>query len=329
RWVVFLESCSAMSVEGTNETKRSAIPPRNMLVIKNKMLTNEIRTSDIRIYLVRSGEDCDNIMPAWRNRAFETYQAYRLLDMNQPTWIPQRAGGEDDYASDAPLTNVGALSAQLVGRAITMRTVISEVYTSPSLASIQTAYSLVSSLQQKFVAKIRVEPGLFEPLPLITKNSLPNFLLVEDLIAYGIDIDASYKPYMKMEQLMKSVAAEQTVGDAYVRIGEVGDEVAKKCSSNEKCVVIICDAIGIDALFRRITRRSDVPETLDDIRQMGKCYPQCCTLTLQWNAKMHCWNYESAAIPPMTLFHTRNTVKVPSFCRNEKTIAPPEREPLL
>ncbi|VDM45358.1 unnamed protein product [Toxocara canis] len=295
---------------------------------KNKTLTNEIRTSDTRIYLVRSGEDCDSIMPAWRNRAFETYQAYRLLDMNQPACIPRRVGGEDDYVSDAPLTNVGSLSAQFVGRAITMRSMISTVYTSPSLASVQTASSLASCLQQKNKMSVCVEPALFEPLPLITKNPLPNFLLPEDLIAYGIDVNLLYRPFMRMEQLVKCVAAEQTVSDAYVRIGEVGDEIAKKCSTRGKCAVIVCDAICIDALFRRITRRSDVPENLSYVAQMQQCYPQCCTLTLQWNPKMRNWHYESAAIPPMTLFHTRNSVKVPSFGRNNKCIPPIEREPL-
>uniref|UniRef100_A0A0M3J1M4 Protein UBASH3A homolog (inferred by orthology to a D. melanogaster protein) n=1 Tax=Anisakis simplex TaxID=6269 RepID=A0A0M3J1M4_ANISI len=154
-------------------------------------------------------------------------------------------------------------------------------------------------------------------------------LQVSELIACGIEVDSAYKPILKMEQLGKTVAGERTLSDAYVRIGEVGDEIAKICSSQGKSAVIVCDAIGIDALFRRITRRSDIPENLESTAYMQRCYPQCSTITLEWNAKTRCWQCKSNAIPPMTMFHTTNIVKIPSFGRNTKfSDIPSEQEPL-
>uniref|UniRef100_A0A915EG37 Uncharacterized protein n=1 Tax=Ditylenchus dipsaci TaxID=166011 RepID=A0A915EG37_9BILA len=47
-----------------------------------------------RIYLMRNGEPCDRITPAWKQtRPFVIHNAYRQIDLNQPPtvinrWLP-------------------------------------------------------------------------------------------------------------------------------------------------------------------------------------------------------------------------------------------------
>ena len=116
-----------------------------------------------RIYLTRNGESCDHLGPAWRHKAFPEQGQYRIVDLNQPVKIIDRA--PDAYKNDSPLTQVGSVSSQLLGRGMSQRNAgVHTVFSSPTLRCIQTASSIIGTLNMKNSPNICIEPGLIDPL---------------------------------------------------------------------------------------------------------------------------------------------------------------------
>uniref|UniRef100_A0A914P622 Uncharacterized protein n=1 Tax=Panagrolaimus davidi TaxID=227884 RepID=A0A914P622_9BILA len=117
-----------------------------------------------RIYLIRNGETCDRIGPAWMAKVFRNPEIYRVIDLNQPVKILDRSPS-DLYRNDSPLTQVGSISSQLLGRGMALKSAyVHTVYSSPALRCIQTASSIIGNLNMKKSPKICIEPSLIDPL---------------------------------------------------------------------------------------------------------------------------------------------------------------------
>lgn len=98
------------------------------------------------------------------------------MDLNQPVKIVDRF--PDAYTRDLPLTQVGTVSSQLIGRGMLLKSAgIHTVYSSPALRCIQTASSIIGNMNMKKIPKILVEPGLVEPLGFYWKVRLKGFSL--------------------------------------------------------------------------------------------------------------------------------------------------------
>uniref|UniRef100_A0AC35GNI0 Uncharacterized protein n=1 Tax=Panagrolaimus sp. PS1159 TaxID=55785 RepID=A0AC35GNI0_9BILA len=117
-----------------------------------------------RIYLIRNGETCDQIGSAWMAKVFRNPEVYRVIDLNQPVKILDRSPS-DLYRNDLPLTQVGSVSSQLLGRGMALKSAyVHTVYSSPALRCIQTASSIIKNLHMKNSPKICIEPSLIDPL---------------------------------------------------------------------------------------------------------------------------------------------------------------------
>ena len=84
--------------------------------------------------------------------------------MNMPLNMVDRStvGGWASYEYDPPLTEMGLLGGQMVGRGMeNCKVSIKTIYSSPSLRCVQTANSVLKAYNNKDI-RICVEPGLFE-----------------------------------------------------------------------------------------------------------------------------------------------------------------------
>lgn len=84
--------------------------------------------------------------------------------MNQPLTLIERVGGVGwaGYEYDGPITEMGGLSSQMIGRGLKSCGVdIKRVVSSPALRCVQSANALLKAFENPDL-KISVEPGLFE-----------------------------------------------------------------------------------------------------------------------------------------------------------------------
>uniref|UniRef100_A0A914YMP2 Uncharacterized protein n=1 Tax=Panagrolaimus superbus TaxID=310955 RepID=A0A914YMP2_9BILA len=117
-----------------------------------------------RIYLIRNGESCDRLCPEWRHKVFRDDGIYRCIDLNQPSKIIARSS-PDLFRNDTPLTQIGSVSSQLLGRGMLMKSAgVHTIYSSPAFRCIQTASAIIGNLNMKKTPKIFVEPSLIDPL---------------------------------------------------------------------------------------------------------------------------------------------------------------------
>lgn len=73
----------------------------------------------------------------------------------------ERAGGWAEYENDSPITEMGNLGGQMVGRGLkSSKADIKQIICSPALRCVQTAHAILKTLESD--VKISIEPGLFE-----------------------------------------------------------------------------------------------------------------------------------------------------------------------
>uniref|UniRef100_A0A1I7YV84 Protein UBASH3A-like protein n=1 Tax=Steinernema glaseri TaxID=37863 RepID=A0A1I7YV84_9BILA len=299
---------------GVDMTPRTAFMPLSSRIYEEHAKAK-------RIYLVRNGECCDRLMPCWRMRAFADHNTYRLIDLNQPMRIPKRSGGPDAFLNDSPLTQVGSFSAHLLGRAMLMRKfTIDNVFCSPALRCIQTAEYILSMMQQKISPKIRVEPGLFEPLMFYWQDQLPSFMSTRELLNAGFNVDGEYQPVISVTDLKERLFKEKHPDDSFHRIATVADSIVECSNKGPGAILVVTHAPSVDILFRQITNRTDQPRTIGDLYRMGVMYPFGSSIVLeqeqpaptQENPKST-WVHKLGALPPLTCSHVSNAVEVPDF----------------
>uniref|UniRef100_A0AC34G5W0 Uncharacterized protein n=1 Tax=Panagrolaimus sp. ES5 TaxID=591445 RepID=A0AC34G5W0_9BILA len=114
------------------------------------------------IALIRNGERIDRVFPEWLNLNFTDSGKYLPTDLNQPIEMLQRSGGIGDYLDDSPITEIGGLTSQILGRSFRLHDIwpIQKIYSSPSLRCVQSAAAFVKGLNKNI--KICIEPGLFD-----------------------------------------------------------------------------------------------------------------------------------------------------------------------
>uniref|UniRef100_A0A183UVJ7 Phosphoglycerate mutase family protein n=1 Tax=Toxocara canis TaxID=6265 RepID=A0A183UVJ7_TOXCA len=262
-----------------------------------------------RIYLIRNGETAD--MGTQREDiAYHNHNIYAKMDVNQAVVTVRRALGPDSYLDDPPLTQVGYSGAQLVGRSLSMRSLnINTVYTSPALRCIQTAISIINAMNLKKPLRIRIEPALFEPLRFYSK--IPEFLSSDDLAFNGYTVDERYKPMMSIDDLKVMLRTELRPRDIYSRVERAVQRIL--AGRKEGGVLVISHAPILDAMFRLLTNREDLPRTVGDLQRMVHNYPPCSVTTLQQDPMTLKWENREHLVGPLSYWHVTTMVNIPEF----------------
>lgn len=120
---------------------------------------------------------------------------YRPYNVNQPLLPPKRAGAPHVFAADSPLTEMGTIMAQMIGRGLDAERVLALI-SSPALRCVQTAKKLASGMAvvSDFDSPIPIciEPGLFD---FVGKYAmLPCFMTAKELAQEDFTINLAYQP---------------------------------------------------------------------------------------------------------------------------------------
>uniref|UniRef100_A0AC34RE54 Uncharacterized protein n=1 Tax=Panagrolaimus sp. JU765 TaxID=591449 RepID=A0AC34RE54_9BILA len=220
------------------------------------------------VLLFRNGERMDRVFPEWLNINFTDAGEYLPTDLNQPVEMLQRSGGTADYIDDPPITEIGGLSGQILGRAVRSYGIwpLQKIYSPPTLRCIQTASAFIAGTRKSI--KICVEPGLFDYVRWYTH--IPSFLTVNEMIRAGYPIDAEYNPMLKVDELVPLVGRE-TIDDFYSRIRKVILNLV--ASDDPDRIAIFTHATTIDATIKGL--RKVAPRAISDfeMNHMGLRYP--------------------------------------------------------
>lgn len=141
---------------------------------------------------------------------------YQPYDLNLPFVLPRPGHLFNDFKHDSPITEIGNIQAQMIGRVLGLYQIrINDVYSSPSLACLQSARALVQATSEESGTKIKVEHGLFEWMGLY-KEETPKWLNNDLCCGNGIEIDTTYQPIID-DQTILTKYAHETVAEYYGR----------------------------------------------------------------------------------------------------------------
>uniref|UniRef100_A0A914XIH5 Phosphoglycerate mutase n=1 Tax=Plectus sambesii TaxID=2011161 RepID=A0A914XIH5_9BILA len=151
-----------------------------------------------KVLMMRHGEPLDAAFPGWTRLAL-LGDKYRPYDLNMPLSIPLRSLVA--HADDAPLTEMGRLTAQMVGRGLRLaRLEPTMIISAPELRCVQTAAALIKSLNNKNkAATICIEPGLADWRQ--WQETPPLWLSPRQLADLGLPVDVQYEPHWSVSSL--------------------------------------------------------------------------------------------------------------------------------
>lgn len=245
-----------------------------------------------KLFLMRHGERIDFTFGSWIPYCFDENSTYVRKDINMPLNLPERQLGPKGYIKDSPLTNIGIHQATLVGEALKEKnTTIDYVYCSPSFRSIQTCASVLKGLGQQDL-KICIEPALFEWLGWYV-DSLPDWLTVEELEAFGFNIDKEYTPLYSAEQLEST----EDIKQLYNR----NTEIAKTALERHKTgnILFVGHACTLEVCSRELL--GEAPRNIQELSKIISKIPYCGLAVLE---EIDGWQLTDPPCPPLT--HTNN-----------------------
>ncbi len=138
---------------------------------------------------------------------------YKPFDLNMPLTLPVRSNLHRAMQSDPPLTEVGFVTSQMVGRAFSLTGVkIAHVFSSPALRCLHSAKALLkTACANQPQMRIKVEPGLFEFLGWY-KDGCPQFMTGAEMNTMRCPADPAYAPIIPAQQLIPLAGTETAAG---------------------------------------------------------------------------------------------------------------------
>src|SRR4051794_23535229 len=77
---------------------------------------------------------------------------YKPFDLNMPLDMTKPAAGPDHLAQDTPITEIGAMTAQMIGRQLAKdKFFITHIYVPPAFRCVQTAHNVLKGKSDRDV----------------------------------------------------------------------------------------------------------------------------------------------------------------------------------
>uniref|UniRef100_A0A914QEA8 Uncharacterized protein n=1 Tax=Panagrolaimus davidi TaxID=227884 RepID=A0A914QEA8_9BILA len=253
------------------------------------------------IALIRNGERIDRVFPEWLNLNFTDSEEYLPTDLNQPIEMLKRSGGIEDYIDDSPITEIGDLTSECLGRSFGLHGIwpLQKVYSSPSLRCIQSAAAFIKGLNKNM--KLCVEPGLFDWTKWYKK--IPKFLSIDELVKAGYSIDTEYIPFKKVDEL-EEIIGQETIDEFYSRIRACISAITSTSTSKPERIAIITHSTSIDASIKALRKCPPRLITETNMTQMGMHYPYSTTVMLAKDH--HNWSFVYQPIAPFSYLGISN-----------------------
>ncbi|KAK0423420.1 hypothetical protein QR680_008135 [Steinernema hermaphroditum] len=258
---------------------------------------------------VRNAERVDRVFPEWIHQNFTDTGEYYPDDLNLPPRIFTRPEGPGGYIDDSPITEIGALNSEMIGKALRRHEVwpLTSIICSPSLRCVQTASAIIKGIHRP--AEICIEPGLFDWCHWY--KAMPSLLSVEELIRCGYPVSANYAPVKPLSEVI-SFAGHESIEHFYERVRSVVEHLTGVSDR----ILIVAHATVLDASLKALRRCSPRLITENDMLHMGSHYPYACEVTLALN--QGAWNFVHEPFAPLSYLGVSNRVNAKFVNRTTK-----------
>lgn len=223
-----------------------------------------------RIFVIRHGERVDvTFGHAWFFQYFDDNGTYHRRNLNMPKRLPTRNGGPETFAQDSPITEIGACQARLTGESLFAHGIrITKVFSSPAFRCIQTAEAIMDGLKIKEKVKVKTDAGLYEWLAWC-RGKLPKWLSVDELLAFGVNVDAKYEQFMNTSNFQLNESMEQF----YFRTHNAMKWIIDSLESHDENILIVGHSASLDACTRHLT--GGLLRTQDNFIKLVQKVPYC------------------------------------------------------
>ncbi|KRY91915.1 Protein UBASH3A -like protein [Trichinella pseudospiralis] len=262
-----------------------------------------------RVMLMRNAERIDRIFPEWVDVSFNDEGKYKPYDLNQPLKIPERHDGYEAYRVDSPITELGNITAVMLGRAMKLgKHLPYKIVVSPAFRCIQTCHSLLKSVDNPLL-RMQIEPALFEWLAWY--ETMPSWMKFSDLVKSNYKINSTYKPVVKAND-MKQYSNESVV-DFYERCISAFRQILEN-DKKKGNILFIVHSTTIDAITRFLNGMDTSNVSEETLKSVGKNYPYCSVLIYEELAD-NTWRLMPDVLPSITYLDVSNRVNMDFLTR--------------
>ncbi|KRX72673.1 Protein UBASH3A -like protein [Trichinella sp. T6] len=257
-----------------------------------------------RVMLMRNAERIDRIFPEWVDVSFNDEGKYKPYDLNQPLKIPERHDGYEAYRIDSPITELGNITAVMLGRAMRLgKHLPHRIVVSPAFRCIQTCHSLLKAADNPLL-RMQIEPALFEWLAWY--EIMPTWMKFSDLVKSNYKINSTYKPVTKASDMQQY--QNESVADFYERCISAFRQILES-DKKKGNILFIVHSTTIDAITRFLNGVDTSNVSEEALKSVGENYPYCSVLIYEELAD-DTWRLMPDVLPSITYLDVSNRVNM-------------------
>ncbi|KRX88620.1 Protein UBASH3A -like protein [Trichinella pseudospiralis] len=262
-----------------------------------------------RVMLMRNAERIDRTFPEWVDVSFNDKGKYKAYDLNQPLEIPERHDGYEAYRVDSPITELGNITAMMLGRAMKLgKHLPYKIFVSPAFRCIQTCHSFLKSVEDPLLS-MQIEPALFEWLGWY--ETMPSWMEFSNLLKSNYKISSTYKPIVEAID-MKQYSNESVV-DFYERCISAFRQILEN-DKKKGNILFIVHSTTIDAITRFLNGRDTSNVSEETLKLVGKNFPYSSVLIYEELAD-NTWRLMPDVLPSITYLDVSNRVNMDFLTR--------------
>ncbi|KRY56822.1 Protein UBASH3A -like protein [Trichinella britovi] len=276
----------------------------NQIIESPHGLTVVAEPTGRRVMLMRNAERIDRTFPEWIDVSFNDKGKYKSYDLNQPLEIPMRQDGHEAYRVDSPITELGNITAMMLGRAMKFRKYLPyKIFVSPAFRCIQTCHGFLKSVEDPLLS-MQIEPALFEWLGWY--KTMPSWMEFSDLLKSNYKINSTYKPVVEASDM--KLYLNESVVNCYQRSINAFRQILEN-NKKEGNILFVVHSTTIDAITRFLNGKNIGNVSQEMLKSVEKNFPYSSVLIYEELAD-NTWRLMPDALPSITYLDVSNSVNM-------------------
>ncbi|KRX37476.1 Protein UBASH3A -like protein [Trichinella murrelli] len=276
----------------------------NQIIQSPHGLTVVAEPTGRRVMLMRNAERIDRTFPEWIDVSFNDKGKYKSYDLNQPLEIPMRQDGHEAYRVDSPITELGNITAMMLGRAMKFRKYLPyKIFVSPAFRCIQTCHGFLKSVEDPLLS-MQIEPALFEWLGWY--KTMPSWMEFSDLLKSNYKINSTYKPVVEASDM--KLYLNESVVNCYQRSINAFRQILED-NKKEGNILFVVHSTTIDAITRFLNGKNIGNVSQEMLKSVEKNFPYSSVLIYEELAD-NTWRLMPDALPSITYLDVSNSVNM-------------------
>ncbi|KRX58055.1 Protein UBASH3A -like protein [Trichinella sp. T9] len=274
----------------------------NQIIESPHGLTVVAEPTGRRVMLMRNAERIDRTFPEWIDVSFNDKGKYKSYDLNQPLEIPMRQDGHEAYRVDSPITELGNITAMMLGRAMKFRKYLPyKIFVSPAFRCIQTCHGFLKSVEDPLLS-MQIEPALFEWLGWY--KTMPSWMEFSDLLKSNYKINSTYKPVVEASDM--KLYLNESVVNCYQRSINAFRQILEN-NKKEGNILFVVHSTTIDAITRFLNGKNIGNVSQEMLKSVEKNFPYSSVLIYEELAD-NTWRLMPDALPSITYLDVSNSL---------------------